>query len=661
MDTIIFFFSKLLKVKTTTLNFYIDFKSGVVKYLLLDSPIKIITMVGSFVTPIMAQKQFDLLTSEHFGEDALVKFGSLVAILAVYQLFLTIFSTIIDWKTRSQKIQISNYYIDKYIAQLEELDMGKFHSNTKSLIEDVRASVGNGYKDIIQLASLIVSIPATLIGFILVAKYINSTMILLIFVNSLVSFCLNVYKLEVYKKGYLLNFEKLMMFSRIRSRFFYDFSELILNGKIDQVKDLYTNTRLENDKINVSQHIEYAKIGLIDTTLNAITTSGLAIFAGFLVYSGSMTIGAYTTYPQYNQKMVALVNAFSVIFTKLQELKLSLIKLEFVLDLESTVDFSGQTKISSIDEIQFDEVFYQYENLSKLNNILIEKLKEMNTPTSLVENKYVGWLVKLFCSDTYLTEEIDQLKSDFESEQESKVILNRMSFSLKKGEFVSVIGSNGCGKTTAWSMLMKGLSPTKGRILLNGISIDEYEPFALKREIILITQKQRLLKGFTIKELLNFENDPGITLHHMKEVTTYLGLEFSDLDFSKKIGDEIELSGGQEQLVLMSSVFLNKFKVKNKASVIILDEGTNQMDPDKKTKVIQGIKTYLDDTITILVSHEMELCMSTDRVLIFQDGKVSEQGTPEHLLTYDNLFSQFKGKGSSKKTKMPKNLQLVAV
>jgi ABC-type bacteriocin/lantibiotic exporter with double-glycine peptidase domain len=629
-------------IKTNTLKFYFDYKSGIVKYLLLDSPLKVVAMFAGFVLPVITQSQINILTGGDYSHDRLVQFSILIASVALYQILLSLLSTIIDWKTKAQKNYIRNYYTDKYIAKLELLDKGKFHANTESLIGDVRDIVGYEYQNIINLITLILTVPATIIGFILVAKYINATMVVVIFVNSVVSFGINVYRSEVYKKSYLKTFEKTMMFSRIKNRFFYDFSDLNLNGKILQVKNLYSSTRTENDEASLQQHVKYGRIGLIDSTISQFTNVGLGVFAGYLVFSGQMTIGAYTVYPSYNDKASKLVDGFSEIFSKLQELKLSLIKLQFVLELESTVNFEGTQAIQSVSTIEFAGVQYSYEDLSVLNNNLILQLKALNTPNKIMNNKYIGWIFKLFFSDSNMAEEINQLTSDIESEEQSKIVLKDLSFKLSKGDFVSIVGSNGCGKTTAWSMLMKGLAPQSGSILLNGSDIDIYENFSLKRQILMISQKQYLMRGFTIEKLLNFDNDPGITRAHMEEVTKFLGLKFSDEDYLKKMGDDIELSGGQEQLVLMSSVFLNKYK-NNKSSVVILDEGTNQMDPDKKNQVIKGIRIYLDDCITVLVSHEMELCMATDRVLVFQEGQVSDEGTPQHLLSYDNLFSQFKG------------------
>jgi ABC-type bacteriocin/lantibiotic exporter with double-glycine peptidase domain len=642
MELILSFIAGFFGIKTNTLKFYFDTQSGIIKYLLLDSPLKVISMIGGFVLPIVAQNQVNILTQGDYSQDKLFQFSILIASVAVYQLLLSLLTTVISWKTKEQKNNIKNYYTDKYISVLELLDKGKFHSNTETLIGDVRDSVGSQYQNIIDLITLVLAVPATIVGFILVAKYINTTMVIVIIVNSIISFVINVYRSEVFKKSYLKTFENTMMYSRIRSRFFYDFSDLNLNGKILQVKDLYRSTRTNNDQSTLQQLVQYGQIGLIDTTLSQLTNVGLGIFAGYLVFSGQMTIGAYTVYPSYNDKASKLVDGFSEIFSKLQELKLSLIKLQFVLELQSTVNFQGIQTIQSVDTIEFDGVKYSYEDLSILNNNLISQLKSMNTPNKIVDNKYVGWLFKLLFSDSYMTEEINQLATDIESEETSKVVLKDLSFKLTKGDFVSIVGNNGCGKTTAWSMLMKGLAPQSGSILLNGSDIDVYENFSLKRQILMISQKQYLMRGFTVEKLLNFDNDPGITRTHMEEVTKFLGLNFNDEDYLKKMGDDIELSGGQEQLVLMSSVFLNKYKL-NKSTVVILDEGINQMDPDKKNQVMKGIRIYLDDCITVLVSHEMELCMATDRVLVFQEGQVSDEGTPQHLLSYDNLFSQFKG------------------
>ena len=218
-----------------------------------------------------------------------------------------------------------------------------------------------------------------------------------------------------------------------------------------------------------------------------------------------------------------------------------------------------------------------------------------------------------------------------------KHVLEDVSFSIDKGEFVCIIGPSGCGKTTALKMINRLIKPTSGTILVNGKNIGQEDEIDLRRNIGYVIQQTGLFPHMTVKE--NIELIPK--LKNKKDPT----LSDKVIELLEMVGLEpkeymnlypTQMSGGQQQRVGVARAFASN------PEIILMDEPFSALDPITREQLQDELLTLqnkLHKTI-IFVTHDMaEAIKMADRICIMCDGKIQQFDTPEQILKYpENEF-----------------------
>ena len=222
--------------------------------------------------------------------------------------------------------------------------------------------------------------------------------------------------------------------------------------------------------------------------------------------------------------------------------------------------------------------------------------------------------------DNYL--EVKNIKKIFNT----KSILSDMSFSIKKGEFVSILGESGCGKTTLLNILIGIIQPESGSILKNNEDITRLKPS--KRKMGIVFQNYALFPSMTV--LGNVE----YALKINKE--TKAKARETAMTLLKKLGLEEhinktpnKLSGGQQQRVAIArTLALNP-------EIILFDEPMSALDVNTKLSLRQEIKKIQKEYgITIIyVTHDQEeACSMSDRIMVLNKGKIEQYDTPKEII-----------------------------
>jgi len=208
-------------------------------------------------------------------------------------------------------------------------------------------------------------------------------------------------------------------------------------------------------------------------------------------------------------------------------------------------------------------------------------------------------------------------------------ILKDVSFTIKKGEKVAILGRIGSGKSTITKLLLKLYEPQSGSILIDGIDIKQLDPADLRKSIGYIPQEIQLFKG-TIKEnILN--NYRYYTDEEMLSVSKIAGVdEFvrtHPLGYDMPIGERgVGLSGGQKQTVGIARAMLSD------AHTLLFDEPTNAMDQTTETNTINKLHSNIKDKTLLLVTQKMSTLSLCDRVLVFNHGVKIMDGTKTDVL-----------------------------
>ena len=208
-----------------------------------------------------------------------------------------------------------------------------------------------------------------------------------------------------------------------------------------------------------------------------------------------------------------------------------------------------------------------------------------------------------------------------------------ITFHVKRGEWLSIVGHNGSGKSTTVRLIDGLLEAESGEIVINGQQLTEENVWSIRRQIGMVFQNpDNQFVGATVEDDVAFglENQ-GLSRQEMKkrveEALDLVGM----LDFKKR--EPARLSGGQKQRVAIAGV------VALRPAILILDEATSMLDPEGRRELIdtvKGIRKDYDMTV-ISITHDLEEVAMSDRVLIMKKGSIESTSSPRELFSRNDL------------------------
>ena len=208
-----------------------------------------------------------------------------------------------------------------------------------------------------------------------------------------------------------------------------------------------------------------------------------------------------------------------------------------------------------------------------------------------------------------------------------------ITFHVKRGEWLSIVGHNGSGKSTTIRLIDGLLEAESGEIVIDGQRLTEENVWNIRRQIGMVFQNpDNQFVGATVEDDVAFglENQ-GLSRQEMKkrveEALALVGM----LDFKKR--EPARLSGGQKQRVAIAGV------VALRPAILILDEATSMLDPEGRRELIEtvkGIRKDYDMTV-ISITHDLEEVAMSDRVLIMKKGSIESTSSPRELFSRNDL------------------------
>lgn len=218
-----------------------------------------------------------------------------------------------------------------------------------------------------------------------------------------------------------------------------------------------------------------------------------------------------------------------------------------------------------------------------------------------------------------------------------KKVLDNINISILTGETVGIIGGTGSSKSSLVQLIPRLYDVAKGKVLLGGVDVREYDLNILHNSVSMVLQKNELFSG-TIKENLLWGNEEATDEEIIEACKLACANEFIE-SFPNKYDTYIEqggtnVSGGQKQRLCIARALLKKPKV------LILDDSTSAVDTKTDALIQRGFKEFIPEVTKIIVAQRIASVEHADKIIVLDDGKVSSVGTHSELLKTSDIYRE---------------------
>ena len=209
--------------------------------------------------------------------------------------------------------------------------------------------------------------------------------------------------------------------------------------------------------------------------------------------------------------------------------------------------------------------------------------------------------------------------------------LSSLHFKLSRGDKVAIVGSSGAGKSTFVSLFNRFLSPTKGKIFINGISIEEYSLSSLRKNIIVVHSNDYLFDTSIRNNITLFEDFPEKEINRVLEICECRFVKDMENGIDTVIGEKgIKLSEGQRQRIILARALIRK------PQILILDEITSGIDSETEERILERILKEIDTVV--IISHRLSTIRKAQKIYVMDNGCFVDSGTHDELMEKSSTY-----------------------
>mgnify|MGYP004547198985 FL=1 len=353
-------------------------------------------------------------------------------------------------------------------------------------------------------------------------------------------------------------------------------------NKQDYFKKRFDKVNTENKKLNIFLNkVLYLVEPMMSLIINIATIVIVYVSCDYLSL-GTLEIGSMMAFIQYMSTVLLSFMMLLVIILNIPRVIVSFKRINEILSVEPSISNTGRIKLTSLESIEFKNVYFRYDKAHE-----------------------------------------DMLKN--------------ISFRIEKGENVGIIGSSGSGKTTIVNLLLRHIDATSGEILINGIDIKEYDIESLRNIFAYTPQKTLLFKG-SIRENLTFDKNLANSVldNALDEAAIKDFIDNNSEGYDFKIEQAaVNLSGGQKQRMSIARALLSG------GECLLFDDSFSAVDYITDKRIRSSINKNYSDKMVILVTQRVGTIKDADKIIVIDEGKIESIGNYETLENSSKVFKEF--------------------